>query len=83
VYVCLVDAGGDQVIDEQTLAAGTRTKVYTSKFFRTNFGNDNVRMIVDGKSYAVQPSADPIGYVIRPGKQPKLLPSDARPDCAA
>ena len=25
---------------------------------------------------------DPIGYVIRPGKRPKLLSEDARPDCS-
>jgi cytoskeleton protein RodZ len=83
VYVCLVDATGNQVIDEQTLEAGTRTKVFTSKSFRTNFGNDNVRMLVNGKSYAVEPSADPIGYVIQPGKRPRLLHADARPDCSS
>ena len=83
VYVCLVDAGGDQVIDGQTLTPGTRTKVFTSKLFRTNFGNDNIRMLVDGKSYAAATSADPIGYVLRPGKPPRQLPSTARPDCSA
>jgi cytoskeleton protein RodZ len=83
VYVCLVDAGGNQVIDEETLAAGARTKVFRSKLFKTNFGNDNVRMIVDGKAYAVAPSADPIGYLLRPGRRPKPLSSDARPDCSA
>ena len=83
VYVCLVDASGAQVIDEETLEAGTRTKTFTSKLFRTNFGNDNVRMLVDGKSYAVAASADPIGYVIRPGKRPRRLSADARPDCSS
>jgi cytoskeleton protein RodZ len=83
VYVCLVDASGSQVIDEQTLAAGTRTKTYTSKLFRTNFGNDNIRMLVNGKSYPVAASADPIGYVIRAGKRPRVLSADARPDCSA
>jgi hypothetical protein len=83
VYVCVVDATGDQVIDEQTLEAGTRTKVLSSKSFRTNFGNDNVRMLVNGKSYAVEPSAEPIGYVLRPGKRPRRLSADARPDCSS
>src|SRR4051794_34579229 len=83
VYVCLVDAGGKQVIDEQTLTTGTRTKVFTSKRFTTNFGNDNVRMIVNGKSYAVAPSADPIGYSLRPGRPPRRLSADARPDCSS
>jgi cytoskeletal protein RodZ len=83
VYVCLIDAGGDQVIDEETLQAGTRTKTFTSKHFRANFGNDNVRMLVNGKSYAVAASADPIGYSIRPGKRPRQLSADARPDCSS
>jgi len=83
VYVCLEDAGGNQVIDGETLTPGTRTKVFTSKRFRTNFGNDNIRMLVDGKSYPAATSADPIGYVLRPGKPPHQLPSTARPDCSA
>src|SRR3954447_15816172 len=83
VYVCLVDGDGKQVIDEQTLATGTRTPVYKSRLFRTNFGNDNVRMLVDGKSYSVEASADPIGYVVRPGRDPRRLSNAARPDCSA
>ena len=83
VYVCLIDGDGKQVIDEQTLATGTRTPVYKSRLFRTNFGNDNVRMLVDGKSYAVEASADPIGYVVRPGRDPRRLSNAARPDCSA
>jgi cytoskeletal protein RodZ len=83
VYVCLVDAGGDQIVDGQTLTAGTRTKTFKSKLFKTNFGNDGVRMIVDGKPFTVAKSADPIGYELRPGRRPRLLSSAARPDCSA
>jgi len=83
VYVCLIDGDGKQIIDEQTLTTGTRTPVYKSRLFRTNFGNDNVRMLVDGKSYSVEASADPIGYVVRPGRDPRRLSNAARPDCSA
>jgi cytoskeleton protein RodZ len=82
VYVCLVNASGDQVIDEQTLAAGTRTEVFRSRSFRTNFGNDNVEMVVNGKTYPVAASPDPIGYSVRPGRAPRRLSDDARPDCS-
>jgi len=82
VYVCLVDASGKQVIDGQTLEAGTRTESFRSRSFTTNFGNDNVRMVVDGKSFTVAPSADPVGYEIKPGREPRKLASDARPDCS-
>jgi hypothetical protein len=83
VYVCLVDAGGRQVIDEETLEAGQRTRVFRSSRFRANFGNDNVRMIVNGRSYPVAASSDPIGYEIRPGRAPRRLPNGQRPDCSS
>jgi len=83
VYVCLIDGDGKQIIDEQTLTTGTRTPVYKSRLFRTNFGNDNLRMLVDGKSYSVEASADPIGYVVRPGRDPRRLSNAARPDCSS
>ena len=83
VYVCLVDAGGTQVIDEQTLAAGTRTRTFRSRSFRTNFGNDNVTMRVNGKDYRVASSPDPIGYELLPGKRPRRLSDAQRPDCSS
>jgi hypothetical protein len=83
VYVCLVNASGKQVIDGQTLEAGTRSDSFRSRSFTTNFGNDNVRMVVDGKSFTVEPSADPIGYEIKPGRDPRRLSDAARPDCSA
>jgi cytoskeleton protein RodZ len=83
VYVCLVDARGRQVIDEETLAAGARTEVFRSRSFRTNFGNANVRMRVNGKLYDVAESADPVGYELRPGRPPRRLPDGARPDCSS
>jgi transcriptional regulator with XRE-family HTH domain len=83
VYVCLVNASGRQVIDEETLQAGTRTPVYKSRLFRTNFGNGNVRMLVNGKSFQAASSPDPVGYVLRPGRPPRQLSDVARPDCSA
>jgi cytoskeletal protein RodZ len=83
VYVCLVDSDGKQVIDEETLETGTRTEVFKSRSFRTNFGNDNVQMVVNGKTFSVEPSPDPIGYVLRPGRDPRRLSNEARPDCSS
>jgi hypothetical protein len=83
VYVCLVNASGEQVIDEETLEAGARTEVFRSRSFRTNFGNDNVEMVVNGKTYPVAASPDPIGYSVRPGRAPRRLSDGARPDCSS
>ncbi len=83
VYVCLVDARGRQVIDEETLDADSPRRTYTSRSFRTNFGNDNVRMRVNGKTYRVAESADPVGYELRPGRRPRRLSDAQRPDCSS
>ena len=83
VYVCLVDARGRQVIDEQTLTAGTRTRTFTSRSFRSNFGNSNLRMRVNGRSYPVAESSEPVGYELRPGRRPRQLATEARPDCSS
>jgi cytoskeleton protein RodZ len=83
VYVCLIDASGRQVVDEETLTAGTRTRVFRSQSFRANFGNSGVRMLVGDRSYRVAESSDPVGYAITPGRAPRRLSADARPDCSS
>jgi cytoskeleton protein RodZ len=82
VYVCVVDAGGRQVIDEETLAPDTVTRVLRSKRFLTNFGNSAIRMRVNGRTYRVAESPGPIGYELRPGRKPKRLSDERRPDCS-
>lgn len=82
VYVCLVDAHGRRLVDGQTLTAGQKTKRFTAKRMLVNFGTSNVQMRVNGKTYAVAPSANPIGYEFRPGRKPRRLPDAARPSCA-
>jgi cytoskeleton protein RodZ len=83
VYVCLVDARGRQVIDERTLGAGTRTRTFTSRSFRSNFGNGNLRMRVNGRTYPVAESSEPIGYELLPGRRPRRLSNAGRPDCSS
>jgi hypothetical protein len=40
-------------------------------------------MIVGGKSFPVAASPDPIGYELRPGRDPRRLSDAARPDCSS
>ena len=81
--VCVVDARGRQVVDEETLDASSRRRTYVSRSFRTNFGNNNVSMRVNGKTYRVAASAEAIGYELLPGKRPRRLSDARRPDCSS
>jgi cytoskeletal protein RodZ len=83
VYVCVIDARGRQVVDEETLDASSPRRTYTSRSFRTNFGNSNVSMRVNGKTYRVAASTEAIGYELRPGRRPRRLPNAQRPDCSS
>jgi cytoskeleton protein RodZ len=82
VYVCLVDGAGKRLVDGQTLAAGQKTSRFAAKVLRVNLGTSNVSMHVNGKTYAAAPSANPIGYELRPGRRPQRLPDAERPSCA-
>ena len=83
VYVCVIDARGRQVVDEETLDADSPRRTYRSRSFRINFGNNNVSMRVNGRTYRVEPSTEAIGYELRPGRRPRRLPDSQRPDCSS
>jgi cytoskeleton protein RodZ len=78
VYVCVVDAQGKAVVNGVILQPGASTKALRSKRFRTNFGNDGVRLRVSGKTFRVPATANPVGYDVRPGKRPVRLAESAR-----
>jgi len=75
VYVCMEDAGGDVVVDKRTLAAGDSTRTFRGRRFRVTFGTASARMRVNGRSYRVAASQDPVGYELRPGRRPRRLSS--------
>jgi len=79
VFACVEDASGKAVVDGVTLSKGQKTKSFTSKRFRANFGNGNIKMIVGGKTYPVAKTDRPVGYEITPGgKKPKKLSEKVR-----
>jgi cytoskeleton protein RodZ len=81
VYVCMEDARGRAVIDEQTLSAGQRTRTYRGQRFRVTFGNENASMRVNGRTYRVASSTAAVGYDLRPGRAPRRL-SSGLPTCS-
>ena len=83
VNVCLVSgaAGAKVLIPSENLDAGGDTEVFKAKRLRVTFGNANATMRVNGKTYEIPPSDEPIGYELRPGKEPRELSADERPTC--
>jgi cytoskeleton protein RodZ len=81
VYVCMVDARGRAVIDEETLEAGQRTRTFRGRRFRVTFGNENASMRVNGRTFQVASSTEAVGYDLRPGRSPRRL-SSGLPTCA-
>jgi cytoskeleton protein RodZ len=82
VYVCLVDAAGKRLIDGATLHAGDRSPRFTGRRMLVSFGTSAVRMRINGKTYDVARSADPVGYELRPGRKPRRLSDAERPTCS-
>ena len=82
VNVCLVDAGGRALIDNEDLQAGATTRRYRGKRFRVSFGNGQARLRVAGRTVNVPDRSTPVGYDVRPGKRPRELPESQRPTCA-
>lgn len=78
VWACLVDATGRAVVDARVLSAGQSTATFRSQRFVSNFGNGNVRFRVNGRTYRVPASSNPVGYELRPGRAPTRISDAAR-----
>jgi cytoskeleton protein RodZ len=81
VNVCLVDAAGKTLINNQDLQAGNNSKRYRGKRFRVSFGNGQVRLKAGKRTIEVPDRSTPVGYDVRPGKRPRELPESRRPTC--
>jgi hypothetical protein len=81
VSVCLVDAAGKTLINNQELQAGNNSKRYRGKRFRVSFGNGEVKLKAGKRTIEVPDRSTPVGYDVRPGKRPRELPESRRPTC--
>jgi cytoskeletal protein RodZ len=75
VYVCMEDSRGTAVVDKQTLNAGESTRTFRGRRFKVTFGTASARMRVNGRSYGVATSQDPVGYELRSGRKPRRITS--------
>jgi cytoskeleton protein RodZ len=81
VWVCLLDASEEPLIDGQILAEGAEAGPFRSVGYELALGNGSVTMLVDGKPAEVEESSSPVGYEIGPGGDLTALEEGERPDC--
>ncbi len=81
VWVCLLDARKEPLVDGQILEEGAEAGPFRSKGFEVAFGNGSVTMFVDGKRASVPPSSSPVGYRVDSGGELIALEEGERPSC--
>src|SRR5215212_2725698 len=65
VWVCVVDAKGEERVAGLTLAEGDRQGPFRSKSFRVTVGNGGGDLRIDGRRRDTPDRAEPIGYLVR------------------
>jgi cytoskeleton protein RodZ len=81
IWICLLDAEGQPLVDGKVLKAGVEEGPFHSDSFTVSFGNGEIEMRIDGKEAEVPPSASPIGYEVLAGGKLRSLSETERPTC--
>jgi cytoskeleton protein RodZ len=80
VYVCLVNAHGRMLINEQTFGAGQTVPREEGRKLLLTLGNANVQVKVNGHTVPLAVSADPIRLLLTPTST-QHIPSTMQPTC--
>jgi cytoskeleton protein RodZ len=81
VWVCLLDAKQEPLIDGQILVEGAEAGPFRSEGFELALGNGSMAVFVNGKQAAVPPSSSPVGYRVSARGKLTTLEEGERPDC--
>jgi cytoskeletal protein RodZ len=81
VYVCLVNGAGVRLINERTFTSGQTIPTERARKLLLTLGNASVQMRVNGKSFAVAPSANAIRLMIMPSGSVAHIPLSTTPTC--
>jgi cytoskeletal protein RodZ len=81
VWVCVIDAGGNEVVDGQTLSTGQEEGPFRSTAFLVSFGNGAIEMSLNGEPAPVEESPNPVGYRVGRKGGVAPLPEGERPTC--
>jgi hypothetical protein len=81
VWVCLLDARGQPLVDGQILEAGAEAGPFRSGSFTVSFGNGEVAMTIDGRRAEIPTTSSPVGYSIDAAGSLTELSEAERPTC--
>lgn len=81
VWVCLLDAQGQHLVDGQILEAGAEEGPFRSGSFTVSFGNGEVSMLIDGREAEIPATSSPLGYSIDAAGALSELGEAERPTC--
>lgn len=81
VWVCLLGAGANPLVDGQILEEGTEVGPFRSDRYEIALGNGSVSMVVNDKRTPIPESSSPVGYRIDSNGQLTSLEEGERPDC--
>jgi cytoskeleton protein RodZ len=81
VWVCVLDASKQPLVDGQILTEGEEAGPYRSSGFEMAFGNGSVAVYIDGKPAEIAASSSPIGYAIDGKGELVTLEEGERPSC--
>jgi cytoskeleton protein RodZ len=81
VWVCMLDARGEALVDGQILEAGAHEGPFHSGSFTVSFGNGEVSMLIDGREAEIPATSSPIGYSIDSSGAVTELSEAERPTC--
>jgi cytoskeleton protein RodZ len=81
VWVCMLGARGEHLVDGQILEAGAEEGPFRSGSFTVSFGNGEVSMQIDGKEAEIPVTSSPVGYSIDASGALFELDEAERPTC--
>jgi hypothetical protein len=81
VWVCVLGARGQPLVDGQILEPGAKEGPFRSGSFTVSFGNGEVSMLIDGREAEIPATSSPIGYSIDSTGTLTELGESARPTC--
>lgn len=81
VWVCVLNAKGEHLVDGQILEAGAAEGPFHSGSFTVSFGNGEVSMLIDGEEAEIPATSSPLGYTIDSSGNLTELSESERPTC--